>query len=423
MKTFKRAAILSGLLIYSIYGLNALNSDTTIVKDIIGEANYKKYPGIPKTMAKIYHSDKRYAISGFGEANYVQYLGPKNINESDIELYYTNLYRSGTYLAYKISDKIIFNSELQVELLHDGFREHKTEANLEVIVDFLLHPMINIRVGNYPLPLGYVNVNEEPVSFYTVNRPETERIILPTQWLDMGGMIYGYLGKKLEYSLGITKGLRAENFSEGSWISNGRFHELRLPRTAAFNGKLEFIGNDDVLLGAGAYHGDASDRYMLSNGERLKSNLSILSGYAGYTKGRWSVFGLAVIGKLTGTEQLFEINERVIGSQAYGYYGELRYNLLPTFKKQLKEYESLPVFVRYERINTHGSISREVVDMNANQFYDISDLRVISAGVNYRPKRSWVFKANYQFRTNVTVNPYLNRNEGDRVEFGLGFVF
>lgn len=389
-------------------------SDSITNKKLIEELKYIKQPGLANAASKIYSADRRYSIAGFTEINSVSYMGEKNRGD-DIELYYTNLYRFGFYFGYKITDRLIFNSEIQAELLHDGFNEVGTEFNFEWMFDYLFHPSFNVRVGNYPIPLGYTNINEEPIAFYSVNRPEVERVILPTQWLETGVMFYGnFLNNQLEYNLGLTKGLDASTMVEGTWIRRGRFHGLEVPRAWASNGKLEYVGKESIKLGIAGYYGDAGRGTETPSGQDFSPQVSLYSAFAGYEWGNFSVFGLAMKGSTTQTDRIFEFDNQVIGEETLGYYGELRWDLWSVFNSE-REWK-LPIWFRYERLDTHASVASSF----ENRAFDRQNLEIISVGANLRPRRNLVFKANYQFRENLaeSIIP-----EANRLELGLGLIF
>jgi hypothetical protein len=184
-------------------------ADTADAKELVEKLKYKQQPGLALAASKIFFSDKNYSLSGFGELNYVQYLGDKNTNLGDLELYYTNLYRLATFFGYRFSPKIIWNSEFQIEYLHDRFEEGHHEIVIEAFMDFLLADFIKARIGYYPLTIGYVNNNDEPVMFYSVNRSEVERIITPSTWIELGAMLYGNITPYLSYALGFSQELQA----------------------------------------------------------------------------------------------------------------------------------------------------------------------------------------------------------------------
>ncbi|KEO75389.1 hypothetical protein [Anditalea andensis] len=390
------------------------NPDSLPKVKLIEELKYIKQPGLANAASKIYSSDHRFAISGFTEINSVSYLGEK-LRGDDLELYYTNLYRFGFYFGFKLSDKIIFNSEIQTELLHDGFNEVNGEVNFEWMFDYLWHPSFNIRIGNYPIPLGYTNINEEPIAFYSVNRPESERIILPTQWLETGLLFYGvFLNNQMEYNLGVTKGLDASTMVEGTWIRRGRYHALNFTESIAGNGKLEYVGSENIKLGVAGYMGNAGRGLETPSGQAFNPKTRLFSAFAGYDLGIISIFALAMKGKMSETDRIYEFDEQVIGEETFGYYGEIRWDLLSILDKN-KNWK-LPLWIRYERLDTHASVipSLDMID------YNHQNLEIISMGANLRPKKSLVFKANYQIRKNLapSILP-----ESDRIELGVGFIF
>lgn len=149
----------------------------------------EQYAGLGKAASAIYNSDKRYSISGFGEASYVNYSEGNNSNLGDLELYYTSLYRFSTFFGYRITDKVIFNGEIFVEhLRYDN--ENVTNFIPEAYIDARFNKNFGIRVGYVPLVIGYINSNDEPVLFHSVNRPEVERVIIPTTWVEVGATTY-----------------------------------------------------------------------------------------------------------------------------------------------------------------------------------------------------------------------------------------
>lgn len=418
------------LLTLNLSAQEIVEPDTATVqrKGAVSELKYIKQAGFANASSKIFSADRRFTISGFGELNFVNYqYDVPNKEGKEMEQYYTNLTRFGTYFGYRITDKMIFMSEIQLEYLQDGFFERNGhfEYNVEASLDFLLHPLFNVRVGNFPLSLGWVNVNEEPIGFYSVNRPEVERTIIPTQWLEQGFMIYGSPFADAEYQFGVTKGLDATNFTSGTWIRDGRYTSwTEIPPSLAVNGKLGYGHEDKTLISVAGYYGDASRGYEFDNGDKLNTNLGLLTVVGAHNIGNFTVFGLYAHGWLSGTDQLFDINGEVLGSQTQGYYLEGRYDILPHIIKG-KEWK-LPLFVRYERMNTHYKIDDTVYQRWENisdpglARADLKDLEVVTVGLNFRPKKNWTFKANYQFRANKYAD---SAKEPNQFELGVGFIF
>lgn len=391
------------------------------LRSLIPDLTYQKKSGLGTAVSKIYFSEQKFTISGFLETNSVNYKGVKSREGGDLELYYTNLYRSGTYFGYKITDNIIFNSELQVEYLTDGNREADYELNVEALVDILLHPSFNLRLGNFPVPLGYININEEPVMFHSVNRPDVERILIPTQWLEWGGMVFGTIVHGFDYNIAVMQGLDATRYTEGSWIRSGRDFHYNGMRDLAYMGKLEWNGLDDFTLGMGAYIGRSGHGNRTAEGKRIDGEVSLGVMNLFYKLDILQLTAVLVSGRMTDTEKIFELSGNVMGERVYGGYLDLGVDVLPYLKKPLPLLQSsygLVAFARYERLDTHDKVHTDLEHMDRAQ----KDLRIWTFGLNYKPTKEMVFKINYQSRKNNSVTA-TNLEDPDRVELGFGLIY
>ena len=433
--------VLFGVLGFSVHAQNEVVKDTTDVKLLeIERLKYKQQPGLALAASKIFFSDKRYSISGFGEFNSVPVQTGVNRNAGDLELYYTGLYRYATFFGYRITDKLIWNSEFQIELLNDRDQEVRTEIVLEAFVDYLYKDYVKARVGFFPLTIGYVNNNDEPVMFYSVNRSEVERIIVPSSWIEFGAMFYGAINDDWSYALGITQGLNAANYIDGTWIRQGREIRLDMPRTIAVNPQLNYNGIENLELSASGYFGHSGKgNEVLVNGavERVDARIDLGSAYAKYDWKDFRFVAVGTYGRLSDTEKIFVLTQneegeggQVIGEEVYGYLFELGWDILPLLRKgktisdrknAFVEHRKmkLPLFARFERLNTHHSINNELLMYSGSATQ--KDLRILTAGINFNTRENIVLKGNYQYR----INGY----EGDPnpinhvVEFGVGFIF
>ncbi len=405
---------------------------------VVEKLKYIKQPGLANAASKIYSADRNYSISGFLELNNVNYLGKTDpdVVDQDLELGYTGLYRLGLYFGYKFSDRWIFNSEVQAEFLHDGIRATDGEFNLEVMMDYLWKTELSFRFGNFPMPLGYVNVMEEPTAFFTVNRPEVERILIPTQWLEPGVMAYGKIFGT-EYNIGVVKGLDATQFSEGAWIRPARYHWWENPQDLA--GFLKFAYHDikDLEVAAAGYYGTANRGHINpESGDRINTSVGMATTYIDYTIGNVSLFGLGMYGWLNGTDDIAMVQRHrimdplqpipVLGSETYGGYAEIRWDILPILGKETDQ--KLPLFFRYERLNTHGAVGFVPLErsspVNPSVPSELNETNITNLvfGINYRPARNIAIKANYTHRINESMYEKSNL-QPSRLEFGLGIIF
>jgi hypothetical protein len=411
--------------------------DTTKTKGAIEELKYKQQPGLALAASKIFFSDKRYSISGFGEFNYIPIRPVGQQDLGDLELYYSGLYRFATFFGYKLSKKIIWNSEFQIEFLHDDMNESHYEIVIEAFFDFLLHKRLNARIGFYPLTIGYVNNNDEPVMFYSVNRSDVERIITPSTWIEFGTMFYGELINDLSYAIGISQGLNSVNYLSGTWIRQGREIRLDVPTAVSLNPQVNYTGITNLTLSASAYLGNSGQGNAVifdNTKEEVKARIDLLTGYAKYEWGNFSFNTVGTIGRLSDTDKLHALTSekkgqgQVLGSQVYGYLFEFGANILPYLRnKEISKHNKtwfwdseelkLSLFARYERLNTHYAIDNSLILEPRVE----NDLAILTTGINFNTRENIVFKANYRFARNFYPNAA--NSTKNYVEFGIGFIF
>jgi hypothetical protein len=383
---------------------------------LIPELKYRQHPGLAYAASKIYFSDQKYSVSGFGEINAVRYAGESNRESGDIELFYTNLYRFSAFLGYKFTNRLIFNFEFLGEFIHDGTRDYGSDVVIEAMLDYLIHPKFNTRFGLFPLPIGYVNNNDEPVMFNSVNRPEVERIIIPTAWIMLGTEVFGQVVGDLSYTAGIVSGLNANDFIGGTWIRQGRFIGHGIPKDFAGVGQLIYSKGERMQFGLSGYHGASGVDGTLEALGRVKMPTTMATLHGRYHTDRYSITAVAARGQLGRTVEAFERTGQVLGARTSGHYVELDHDILPYFLPN-RGNRKLNVFSRFEWLNTHSVTDAALRNLPRTE----QDLRIITIGATYAPKRSLIFKGNYQFRTNRFATPAVP--ESDLAEFGLGFIY
>lgn len=406
-------------------------------KKLVDTLTYETQSGLPIAASKIYFTDAKFTFSGFGETNFVNYRGSKNRGSNDLELYYTNLQRFVAYAAWKPVNWLVVYGEFFAEFLNDGSLETDFEYLPEFFLDFLLDERFNIRAGTHQPGVGFINNNDEPIMFYSVNRPEVERLIIPSQWIDLGVTFYGTLEEKLKWSIGVFQGLDLENLNEATWIRRGRDNALRFNFSSiVFNPKLVFQGIEDTevsISGLFTTIGTDKEVVMGEGAASVDAQTRLVSTYVRHQRGNWNFMFLGTYGQMRNTDRLYRFldNSQVMGQEVYGAYFETSYNILPflglykadgdtetsngLFRKQ--EFQ-LPVFARLERLNTHAGVHPALQGIPTNQI----DLTSLTLGANFNPRRNIVLKSNYQFRWNSQALPD-GSNEGNRIEMGLGFIF
>lgn len=397
-------------------------------------SDVRQYPGLGKAASGIFFSEKPYSMSGFAELNTVltPTFDPDKDALQDIELYYQNLIRTALFFGYRINQQLILNSELQLEYLRAGDESH-TELNFELFMDYRIAPFFNLRAGFHPLSIGYINTNDEPILFYSVNRPESERIILPSTWIELGLAAYGTISPSFNYFISLATGIDATEFKSATWVRNGReafdMNALALVTQLNYTAPSSFGASISTYAGSnGTYSYEFEGKKGISSSE-----LAIISAYAKYSPRNFRLLASSTWGRLLGTEGIYKMTlhntgiGQVLGRRTYGHYFEAGVDILHWIwpnraSKETHFYDyhemALPLFVRVEVLNTHASIKRSLQTLPYNQ----NHLRIIAMGLNFNLKEDVVIKANYQFRKNLTMNSN-TATTGNYIEMGVGMNF
>ncbi|WP_226912992.1 porin [Flavicella marina] len=419
--------------------VNVCWGQKTNANDSIKELNTtnKQQPGLALAASKIFFSDKRYSISGFGEFNFVPTQGEIDTTVGDLELYYSGLYRFATFFGYRISDKFIWNSEIQFEYIHYQNKESHLEFVFEAFVDYLYKDYLKARVGFYPLTIGYVNNNDEPVMFYSVNRSDVERLIVPSTWIEFGAMFYGNISQNWSYALGFSQGLNSQYFLSPTWIRQGREIRFDTPKSISINPQINYTGVSNLVVSLSGYYGNSgqgADVKIGNQEQEVKAKINLTTAYAKYDWKNFRFIGLGTYGHLAETDKIYEQTKneagvgQVLGKSVYGYLFELGCDILPyiRYKKPKSnkknaifnsEEMKLSLFSRFERLDTHYRIDENLQNLPFSQ----NNLKVWTFGVNYNTAENIVLKADYQHRLNTPIG-----HEGiinHTIEFGLGFIF
>ncbi|WOE70782.1 outer membrane beta-barrel protein [Hydrogenimonas thermophila] len=351
----------------------------------------KSHSGLGAAASKVYYTQNPLSIGGYGEMYWA---------DSSDKTAITDVYRFVPYIGYKFNDWIVLNTELEFE--HGG-----NEVAVEFMyLDFLLDNNYNIRVGNQLVPMGLVNQRHEPTLFPTVQRPETETLIIPSTWHETGVIVYGELGMpSLTYHLGFINALNVNSddtkIGNIKWLRNGRWgsSEKAPMGKVAVTGRLDYSGIDGLTVGVSAYYGNGSNRDIDNvNG----TSLFIYDLHAIYRYEAVTLKGLFTQAMLDDAEK---IGPDAV-EEAEGYYLTAEYDIMSHFNNKYR----LPIFVQYENYNP--------VKETVSGIGELDDIENITFGLNFYPHEQVVLKTDYQIK---------DRNDGsdeeETLSVGIGFIF
>src|SRR6185295_7052115 len=166
--------------------------------------------GLGAAASKVYRANEGVSIGGYGEMIYENREG---------ELASADSLRAVVYTGYKFNDRVLFNSELEVE--HANL-ERGGNVELEfAYLDYLIRPELNVRTGLVLVPVGFTNEQHEPTAYIGARRPALESVIIPTTWMELGGGVFGEIGRT-SYRGYLVTGLDSVGFGAEEGIREGR---------------------------------------------------------------------------------------------------------------------------------------------------------------------------------------------------------
>ncbi|MDD1613375.1 MAG: hypothetical protein LUQ26_14690 [Methylococcaceae bacterium] len=379
------------------------------------EKQLKSAYGMGPAASKVYQVGKGLSIGGYGEANYQNIVSdqggtddkgnPKNPDNADFE-------RLVLYVGYKFTDNILFNSEIEFEHGTTGEgSEEEGEVSVEfAALDFFIDPMVNARAGMVLMPMGFINQIHEPPFYFGNNRPEVERRIIPTTWREIGVGLFGTITPNLTYTGYVVNGLDAQGFN-----SNG-IRDGRQGGATAFAQNFGYVVRTDytpealpgVSVGGSAYVGN-SGQDLNYNGQTPNVFTQLYEAHVQWKYRGLEFRTLGSWGHINDAGILSAFQGQTVGSQNYGWYSEVGYDVLPLLFKDTPQY--LAPFFRYEKYDT---IAKAPNGYNDNQNLD---RQIFQVGLQYKPIPNVVIKADYR---------NFSAEEGsvpDDFNLGLGFIY
>jgi hypothetical protein len=280
----------------------------------------------------------------------------------------------------------------------------------QAYLDYRLKDWITLRTGLVLVPIGIINETHEPPTFNGVERPAFDHDVIPTTWREIGigalGAIPGVAG--LSYRLYLLNGLKAEGFSSGEGIREGRQEGQHASfANPSLTGRLEWA-RPGLKIGASFWYGGTANADSALGAGTFAAPMTLFSVDARYDMGGASFRAVVATIGVDATA----INARFsndVGSRIAGGYVEAAYNILTPLAPHSSQ--QLNAFVRIERYDTQAAVPAGVRD----PFYA---RRVTTVGVSYKPTYNTVFKGDYQLLHNRG-----GAGEGEVLSLGVGYQF
>jgi hypothetical protein len=371
------------------------------------EPKYKSQYGLGPAASKVYQVGRGLSIGGYGEGFYQANVGDKGDAKDTADLE-----RGVLYVGYKFTDRILFNSEIEFEHASSGEGDElKGEVGIEFAsLDFFIDPIANVRAGLVLMPMGFINRIHEPLFYFGNHRPEVEQRIIPSTWREMGAGLFGAITPNLTYTAYVVNGLDAKGFSSDG-IAEGR--------GGGSNAKAENFGYvarmdytpsplPGVTLGGSAYVGNAGQNQSFV-GQQADVFTQLYEGHLQWKYRGLEFRALGSWGHINNANLLSEAKRETIGSENYGWYTEVGYDVLPLLMPETIQY--LAPFFRYEQMDTIAKAPTGFLDD------ETKNIHIYQFGLQYKPIPNVVIKADYR---------NFNAKKGslpDDFNLGFGFIF
>lgn len=367
------------------------------------ETQYKSAYGLGPAASKVYQVGKGLSIGGYGEANYQATVGDEKGKKDNADFE-----RLVLYAGYKFTDNILFNSEIEFE---HGSTDKGGSVSVEfAALDFFIDPMANIRAGMVLMPMGFLNQIHEPPFYFGNNRPEVERRIIPSTWREIGAGLFGEILPNLTYTAYVVNGLNAANFNSDGIRSGRQSGSQAKAEDLAFVGRVDYAPDalPGLSVGGSAYAGNSGQNQDFA-GQQVDAFTQLYEAHVQWKYRGLEFRTLGSWGHIDDADVLSAAKKQTVGSENYGWYTEVGYDILPLLIKDTSQY--LAPFFRYEQFDTIASAPTGFSDD------ETKDRQIYQFGLNYKPIPNVVIKADYRnFSAKKGDLP-------DDFNLGLGFIF
>jgi len=362
--------------------------------------------GLGPAASKVYQAQPGLSIGGYGEFDFKALVADEDGNKNTFDFV-----RFVLYVGYKYNDWIILNSEIEFEHATTSSSVSADGGSVSVefaTLDFLFHPVANVRGGLVLVPIGFINEIHEPPFFFGNARPEVERQILPTTWRSNGFGLFGEIVPGLEYRTYAITSLNAEGFGS-SGIRGGRQSGNReVAEDWSWVGRLDYSFLPGTFVGASAYVGDQGQDEEYDGDERA-AFMQLYEVHAQLQMYGFHWRALAAVTDLDDARALSVQRGQTIAEVMWGWYTEIAYDVMPWILDDSMQY--LAPWLRYSRIDTQDSVPTGF-SPDKRQDRDIFEV-----GLAYKPIPQIVLKLDYRNQDNAAGS------DPDEVRIGAGFVF
>jgi len=407
------------LTIFNVYSENSSSKDNSETKSITNQTSKLILGGYGEAvMSRMFYSNnyKRYSDA----TKYADATGYGQFDLPHVVFFVGYDFGKGWSLGSEIEfEHGGTESAVEIEEEETGEYESEIERGGEVALEqFWIQKSfgksLNLRMGHIIVPVGLTNQYHLPTEFFTVYRNEGESTILPCTWHETGVSLWGKLDT-WRYEVLFVAGLDANRFGSKDWIKGGAGSPYEFKLATAYAGafRLDNYSIKNWRLGLSGYMGNsAANTLEPDKFKDLKGTVTIGSFDFHYETPNFILRGNCDYGHLTNSEAITIANNNsrkgspspktAIASDVIAAGVETGYDIFSIINRTSLGNKKLYVFGRYEYYDSMYRTSGSVID---NECWG---RQRIAGGLNYKPLKDIVIKAEYSHR--IFKSQYNNEN-------------
>jgi len=249
--------------------------------------------------SKVYQVERGVSLGGYGEVLYENYASELEDGSPASKSDQFDALRAIIYIGYKFNDRLLFNSEIEIE--------HGNEAFLEFgYLDYLLNENVGVRGGLLLAPLGFLNELHEPPIFLGTERPVTEQRIIPSTWRENGIGLFGST-EDFNWRVYVMNSLDGAGFDDDGFRGGRQKGSKALAEDLGVAGRFDYVGKPGLILGASGYMGETAQNRELE-GETIDGRIFIWDAHVDYKVRGWELRGLVAGATVDDPISLNELN-------------------------------------------------------------------------------------------------------------------
>jgi hypothetical protein len=358
--------------------------------------------GLGPAASKVYRVNQGVSLGGYGEFLYENFAPRREDGTDSGARNQADALRAILYVGYKFNDRLLFNSEIEIEHANDSFLEF-------AYLDYRLTDHIGVRGGLLLAPLGLINELHEPPVFLGTERPLTENLIIPTTWRENGIGLFGG-GDAFSWRAYLMNSFNGAKFTAAGLRGGRQKGAKALAEDIGVAARFDYTGTLGMILGLSAYSGETAQGQELDH-QPVGGRVSIWDVHFDYERSGWDLRAIVAGAHVSDVAEMNILNSLEgasgIGSRMLGWYIQAGYDLLRTSPSTHR----LIPFMRFEKVNTQRGVAAGFSANPAN------DLTVTSIGAAWKPVTQVIAKLGYQIHS-TAANTGVNQ-----MNASLGWLF